>query len=229
MFLVMLFQNCLAPTFSNEEKQQMTKHQIEMVKHRKYQMIEKESDHNDILTLKSFKMTSKFNKEERKEIREICKKQGIRTKWLYKIFSIESGGNTDVSNPKSYAAGLIGFLPSTAKYLEMVSVEGIIFEGKTEKERKKNENIYISDKIKQMSISEQLRFVDKYLTKITSRYKIRSFLDLYLGVFRPEGIGKPDDFILGHKNSRVVKENPSYMNNDSTITVGDIKTVVSLI
>lgn len=229
MFLLFLFQNCFAPTFTKEQIQQMEKNRIEIQNHKVSQKIEEDNDRNDLLTLKSYKMTSKFTKEDRKQIREICKKQGIKTKWLYKIFRMESGGSTIAVNPYSRATGLIGFLPSTAVYLKMVNIEGIVFEGKTEKERKKNEELYISNKIKEMSNSEQLNYIDKYLTRIAEIHKIRNFVDLYLAVFRPEGIGKPDNFILGYKNSRVVKENHIYMNQDSTITVGDIKVAISLI
>lgn len=217
MFLVFLFQNCLAPTFTKEEKQQMAKNNTEMINYRKSQVVEEENDHNDLITLKSYKMTSKFTKEDRKKIREICKKQGIKTKWLYKIFKIESGGNPTAVNKNAYkkgilirkgsgATGLIGFLPSTANYLGTDT-----------------------STLKKMTVLQQLHYVDKYLTKIKNKYKIRNGLDLYFSIFRPEAIGKPDDFIVGHKNSNVTKGNPVFMNKDSTITVKDVKTIISLI
>lgn len=217
MFLVFLFQNCLAPTFTKEEKLQMDKQKIEMKNYKESQMIEEENDHNDLLALKSFKMTSKFTKDERRKVRELCKKQGIKSKWLYKIFRIESGGDPTAVNKNIYkkgklirkgsgATGLIGFLPSTANYLGTDT-----------------------SALKKMSVSEQLHYVDKYLTNIKNRYKIKTDLDLYFSIFRPEAIGKPDNFIVGHKNSNVTKGNPIFMNKDSTITVKDVKTLISLI
>jgi hypothetical protein len=219
IFLLFLFQNVFAPNITNNDTQSIEKIQFRTENYKNSQTESEENDEKDLSILKSYKMINKFTKEERIKVREICKRQGIKSKWLYKIFRIESGGNPkavnyqkgDNINPyermlKGRATGIIQWLPSSA-----------ITCGTSTKDLYK------------MSILQQLDYVERYMILATNEKEIKSFGDFYLVFFRPDGIGKPNNYILGHKNSRVVKDNIHFMNNDSTITVGDVKTFVSLI
>lgn len=160
-------------------------------------------DSLEVNYLKSLKIHSKnfFSKEERKKTREIANYLGIKkVSWLYQIFYIESRLNPKVVNTLSGATGLIQWLPKTA-----------IICGTT------------TDKLRKMTVIEQLDYVKVYFKLALNGKKVNSFLDLYLAVFSPNAIGKSDSFIIGAKNSRVTKLNSSLMNKDSIITKKDIR------
>ncbi len=124
---------------------------------------------------------------------------GIEPKWLLRIICRESSANTKAVNPFSGATGLIQWLPRTALSLGTTT-----------------NNLY------EMSFSEQLVYVKKYFNMINKTDQVNSFEDAYLIVFYPRAIGKPDHYVIGHKNSRIVKQNPG-MSNNGLITVGDVK------
>jgi hypothetical protein len=218
MFLLSLFNNVFAPSFPIEYQQKVAKEQVKIESLRKYQMIEEKKIYEDSITLKSLKMINKFTKEEQTKIREICERQEIKTKWLYKIFSIESGGNPSAVNRDKYknkklvykgsgATGLIGFLPTTANFLGTDTSE-----------------------LKKMNVLQQLVYVEKYLEEIKKIYSIKSSSDLYLAIFRPAAIGKSNNYVIGHKNGKIFNQNPGLdINKDSVITVKDIRKFISLI
>jgi hypothetical protein len=219
MFLLFLFQYVLAPNIS-EEQQYNEKTHIEIKDYINSQMTLEEEDKEDLIILKSLKMTNKFNKKERRKVREICKRQELKVEWLYKVFRIESGGNTKAVNYKKgdpldpyermllgRATGIIQWIPSSA-----------ICCGTSTRQ------------LYNMSTVEQLNYVETYIILIKKSYKIKKLSDLYLAIFIPKGIGKPDHYILGYKNKERVRRNRILdVNKDSIITVGDIKTFVSLI
>lgn len=226
IFLLSLFQNILAPNLSNNIKLEARKECTTIENYIEKQRVISEEDKEDLESLKFLKMNNKFNFNERRKVREICKSREIETKWLYKIIQFESGGDPKAINSKSgsYAAGLIGFLPSTAIQLGMVDISNVIFKGRTKEEQELNKLIYISGKVIDISTIDQLDYVDKYLKAIMKRYKVSNFIDLYLSVLRPVAIGKPNNFILGDKDSKVFKQNKHLdTDKDSTITVRDIK------
>lgn len=105
------------------------------------------------------------------KVEHICWKLGIKPSWLMAVMWKESNINHRAVNNVSGATGLIQFMPSTAVGL-----------GTT-----------VQD-LKNMSNVEQLDYVYKYLRPY--RFKFKSYVDVYLAVFFPVAIGKPDDYIL---------------------------------
>jgi len=202
LFLLFLTNTAFAPNFPKEyrvyKKQCQTT--INVVK------IEQQVDSLDIEATKSLNITKFFSKSNRKQIRHIAKEIGIDQKWLYQIFYLEClyKGDIHTENPKSGAVGLIGFLPSTAKYLGTSS-----------------------DEIKQMNMSQQLNLTRKYLKIMAKDKKIDNITDLYLLIFRSTAIGKPDNYVIGEKDSKISLQNPIFVNEFGTITKGDIKRYIA--
>jgi len=138
---------------------------------------------------------------------EIAEKLGIKPDWLMLVFYIETAAavykviNHRIQNSIG-ATGLIQFLKSTAVAL-----------GTT------------ADLLKRMSNVEQLEYVYKYLKPYAGRMK--NCQDVYLAVFFPAAIGKPDDWVLQSKGLSpgiIASQNQLYdLNKDGKITVGEIK------
>ena len=164
-------------------------------------------DSIDVVHIKKLKMITTFKKQERKEVKRIAKKYSIPTKWLYDVFFIECRGNIYKPNPRSGAIGLIQFLPSTAKSLGTST-----------------------DSLKQMTVLQQLYYVDKYFSYyFNENKKPKRKLDLYLSIFHPISIGKKDSHIIGDYESRIVKQNREMdINNDSILTVEEIRFVLKV-
>jgi len=202
LFLLMMSSVCYAPNLPKlPEGPRLTEGEMAIIRER--QLI----DSLDISYISSLKIreTNKFTKEERQKVRQIAKELNIKkTKWLYKIFYIESRLNPKAVNKYSNATGLIGFLPSTA-----------VICGTTTKE------------LYNMTVIEQLDYVKIYFELALNGKKVNNFLDLYLAVFSPNAIGRADSYIIGHKNSNIVLQNKGFMNKqDSTITKKDIRLAV---
>ncbi len=148
------------------------------------------------------------NREEFKaKVIEISQKLGINPNWLMLVFYIETAAavykiiNHRIQNSIG-ATGLIQFLKSTAIQL-----------GTT------------TEALKRMSNIEQLDYVYKYL--LPYRGKMKSLQDVYLAVFFPAAIGKPDDWVIQTKTisaEKIASQNQLYdLNRDKKITVGEIK------
>lgn len=164
-------------------------------------------DSLDIKTLKKLKMTKYFSYHDRQYVRNICDSLGIETKHLYKIIKIESGGNRKALNKKSKAAGLIGFIPKTAKVLGTNTNE-----------------------ILNMSNQQQLDLTYKYLKLMLKGRKLDKLSDLYLAVLYPNALHRSDSYVIGEKGSNAAKWNkPLDMDRDSILTVKDVKAFVTLI
>ena len=95
---------------------------------------------------------------------------------LFRVMEIESKINSAAVNPVSNATGLIQFMPATAKGL------GTTIQA-----------------LKKMSPFDQLDYVEKYLKPYKNH--INSYPELYLSVFYPHALNKPDDFVLGSEVS----------------------------
>jgi hypothetical protein len=139
----------------------------------------------------------------------------IRPEWLMIVMWFETAGTLnhrivncqkgDDPNPLKRllkrAIGLIQFMPSTAKCLGTTSL-----------------NLY------NMSNVEQLEFVKKYLTPY--RGKMKSLTDVYMVVFFPAAVGKPDSFIIETnklKASVIAKQNPVFdINRDQKILKSEV-------
>lgn len=140
------------------------------------------------------------NKEEIfDKIDEISEDLSIESDWLLLTICRESRANPKAINPYTKATGIIQWLPSTARDLKTST-----------------HHIY------RMSFVDQLDLVKKYVNRVNGDKPINSYGDLYLTVFYPRAVGMPDDYIIGRKNSLIVKYNYP-MSNHGIITVKDAK------
>ena len=141
-------------------------------------------------------------------VNDVCSSVIIRPEWLMITMAIETVKTFDpaIQNPYTQATGLIQFMPDTARDL-----------GTTIEELKKLRNY------------EQLYYVKKYLTPYRGRMK--SYEDVYLTVFYPAAVGKPDSYPLGLSDEmrrRIAKVNAAYdVNKDNVIQKYEIRSVIS--
>lgn len=129
-------------------------------------------------------------------VEHICYKLGIKPSWLMAVMWKESSLNHRAVNSVSGATGLIQFMPRTAIALE-TTVEDLA----------------------NMSNVEQLDYVYKYLRPY--RFKFKSYVDVYLAVFFPRAIGKPDDYILQTKtlSAKLIADQNAYLDKDNSDTL----------
>lgn len=127
--------------------------------------------------------------------------------WLMQVMKAESGLRPDIRNTAhpfkdGFATGLIQFIPSTARGL-----------GTT------------TEALEKMSRVEQMDYVYKYFRPYLG--KLKSYFDVYLVVFFPAAIGKPDDWVFEVKNlsrTKIAKANPGIdINKDGQITIAEFK------
>ena len=107
-------------------------------------------------------------------VTELAKKYNVPEDYLYAVMNFETGGTfnpAEKNKAGSGATGLIQFMPDTAKAL-----------GTT------------TDDLAKMSRSEQLKYVDKYLSD--KGIEGGSLSDVYMSVLFPAAVGKSDDFVL---------------------------------
>jgi len=128
--------------------------------------------------------TDQFNSiDVQYEIIVTAKRLCLNPEWLTFVIYKESRGITTATNPISGAAGLIGYLPSTAECLG-----------------------YDISTIKKMTFKEQLPIVDLYFRNSGKLHEIESYEDSYLCVFYPSAIGKSNIYRLGIKPSKKTLE-----------------------
>jgi hypothetical protein len=135
----------------------------------------------------------------------ICNRLGIDPNWLMIVMRFESANtfSASVKNPNSEAYGLIQF---TA-----VGISGL---GVT------------LDQLKAMDAVTQLDWVEKYLNPY--RGKMTDLYGVYLAVFAPAYIGRPDaQKVYVSPSKQYTANKPLDTNNDGVITVGEIKQVIS--
>ena len=148
----------------------------------------------------AFEEYVKENKEEfiEKVIR-ISNELGIDPNWLMFVMWFESRLNPKAVNQTSMAGGLIQFMPSTAKALGTTTW------------------VLLS-----MNNVQQLDYVLAYLRPYKGRMK--TWVDVYLAVFYPAAIGKPDYVIT---KDIVAKQNKIFdLNKDLDISVKEIEAVL---
>lgn len=122
----------------------------------------------------------------------------IRPEWLMFLMWFETAHTLDhrIRN-KIGATGLIQFMPKTAIGL-----------GTT------------TDALRAMSNVEQLEYVKKHLSRFKGSYA--HWVDLYLAIFWPAGVGKPDTYTITADN--VALMNPLFdLNGDKDITKSEIR------
>ena len=133
---------------------------------------------------------------------------GIRPEWLENVMWIESRLNPQAVNKISGATGLIQFMPATAKALGTTTEE-----------------------LLKMSFDEQMDYVYMYLRDYKG--KMKSQVDVYLAVFFPSAIGKPDSYVLQTSKlspAIIARQNPGYdLNKDQQITKGEVATAINRI
>jgi len=149
---------------------------------------------------------TKGNNDFVNKVRSIAKRLFVEPDWLMLVFFIETGaavyGKIDHTIKNNIGAGgLIQFLPSTARSLG-TTVDALVH----------------------MTATEQLTYVEKYLSPYAGRMK--SAADTYLAVLFPVAIGKPDSWVLHASRlpaETVAKWNPLFdLNKDGEITVAEI-------
>ncbi len=124
---------------------------------------------------------------------------------LMAVMDIESGLNPHATNPYTQATGLIQFMPSTLAAMG-----------------------YMRQELLAMNATDQLDLVNQYLQFYKSR-NLKELHNLYLAIFYPAAIGKPDSFILGSERSndwaqKIGSQNKIYdLNGDGYVSVGELK------
>ena len=149
-----------------------------------------------------FEHLIKENKEAfTQKVKDICQNLAIDPDWLMLVMWFETARTfrADIVNPISGATGLIQIMPKTARSL-----------GTT------------TEALKNMSNVEQLDYVLAYLRPYKGSMK--RWVDVYLAVFYPKAMGKPDFVIT---SDIVAKQNKVFdLNRDLDITVKEIETAL---
>lgn len=130
---------------------------------------------------------------------------GIKPEWMVGTMFLESSLNPQAVNPRGGASGLIQFMPHIAPSYG-TTVEDI----------------------RKMSAVEQMPYVYKHFKPYKGRMK--SIYDVYLAVFFPAGIGKPDHWPLSSsKLSAETVRNwnaPYDLDSDGDIEIGELKQII---
>ncbi len=136
------------------------------------------------------------------EVENVSSRLGINPNWLMAVMFKESRLNHRAVNPTSGATGLIQFMPSTAGGLGTTITL-----------------------LREMSNVEQLYWVHKYLKPYA--YKFKSYTDVYLAVFFPAAIGKPQDYVLQTSSlsaGLIANQNKALdTNNNNQLTVAEVE------
>lgn len=138
-----------------------------------------------------------------KKLQKIADKLGVAKSDLLAIMRLESGVDPSRQNDQSKAIGLIQFMPKTARELGTSTEE-----------------------LRNMTAVQQLDYVYEYFVMRGVRPGM-NLGDLYLAVFWPAGVGKPDDYVIARKGNIVYTQNSGLdVNKDGIITAGDTRRAV---
>jgi hypothetical protein len=136
------------------------------------------------------------------EVENVCRRNGWDPLALMAVMDFETGGtfSPSVRNPGSSATGLIQFMDATARELGTTTAA-----------------------LARMSHVQQLAYVERYLQKRQrERGPLRGLGDLYMAVFWPAAVGKPDSTVLFRKGSATYSANRGLdTNGDGVITRGE--------
>lgn len=139
------------------------------------------------------------------KVKTVAEKLIISPDDLMAIMYVESRVNHRAVNASTGATGLIQFMPATAAGLSTSTAA-----------------------LKAMSNVQQLDYVYKYLKPFAGR--MASYPDVYLAVFFPAGIGKPDTWTFQTSSlsaSKIATQNPLFdTNKDKQITKAEFKAAV---
>jgi hypothetical protein len=135
------------------------------------------------------------------KVKQIAADVGAKVEDLMLVMYFESRLNPAARNPYGSATGLLQFTESTANAMGTTTSE-----------------------LAKMLAEEQLKYVLKYLAPFKGR--ISSLGDLYLSVFYPSTMGKPDNYVLPLSAQWVNANKIFDTNKDGKITVGEIRAVL---
>lgn len=143
------------------------------------------------------------------KLNSIAASLGIDPDHLMAVFYKESRVNPQAVNKKGGATGLIQFMPDTAAWLGTSTTA-----------------------LYQMTATAQLDYVYKYFSKLGAAGKLHDFTDVYMAVFFPAALGKPEDWVL-HTSTltaqRIALSNPGIdLNKDQVITVAEFRRYATL-
>jgi len=137
------------------------------------------------------------------KLQKVADRLGVNKADLIAVMRLESGLDPTAQNKKSKATGLIQFMPDTAREV-----------GTT------------TDELLRMSAVQQLDYVYKYFVMrgIQPGMKLG---DLYLAVFWPAAVGKPDNYVIARRGSSVYDWNDGLdVTKDGILTAGDARRAV---
>ena len=155
------------------------------------------------------KVPESYRYEFGRAVVDLSKRLDINPNWLMALMNSETGGTFNpgiVNMGGSGATGLIQFMPATANWLGTSTSQ-----------------------LAKMSAVTQLAWVEKYLIatlKMVKLSKFRDYDDLYLAVFYPAAIGKPDDYVIPLKGEGYNQNKGIDLNKDGQITVADFKAFI---
>lgn len=133
------------------------------------------------------------------KVKAICKDLGINPDWLMAAMYFETARTFSPSIRNGKAVGLIQFTPIAASSLNTTV-----------------------DYLATLNAVSQLDYVKRYLWPYRSR--IKSVYDLYLSIFNPAHLGKPDNYILYRNGQDGYTSNKGLdFNKDGFITIADLK------
>jgi hypothetical protein len=134
------------------------------------------------------------------KVREISQRLGINPDWLMIVMKFETAGTFRADIRNGSAVGLIQFTPTGIDKLG-VSLASLAT----------------------MSAVDQLNYVEKYL-RIHGKGRMNDVFDVYITVFAPATLGKPDSQVMYRSPSKQYTANKAMdVNGDGVITVGDVK------
>lgn len=138
---------------------------------------------------------AKVSKEFKLKVIEVCERLEINPGYLMSCMAFETGEtfSPSVRNLNGSATGLIQFMSNTARSLGTTTNE-----------------------LADMTSVEQMDYVEKYFKPYTG--KIKTIEDIYMVIFCPRAVGKPDSYIL-YDEGRSYNDNKGLdLNEDNAIT-----------
>lgn len=135
-----------------------------------------------------------------RKLQKVADSLGVDKAHLIAIMKAESGMDPAAVNPQSGATGLIQFMPKTARALGTTTEE-----------------------LRTMSAVDQLDYVYRYF-KMNNVRPGMDLGDLYMAVFMPAHVGKPDDYVLARQGGITYQQNAGLdKDRDGAITISDVK------
>ncbi|GAB2585707.1 transglycosylase SLT domain-containing protein [Spirosoma areae] len=146
------------------------------------------------------------------KVRQVSARLGIDPNWLMIVMRVETAGTFSPAIRNYAGSGAVGLIQFTE-----IAIKGW---GVT------------LDQLAKMSAVAQLDYVEKYLSPYAS--KIKDVYDLYLAVFAPAYLGRPDGQVLYSIHATTATGKRQYelnkvldKNLDGSITIQEVKEAIS--